>query len=212
MKNNEDSLSNKIDSLHQEIVQLRTEVEKRNNQAKDSTTLGRSITPPVLEQSPPKEKQTITVKTSPTDTKQSVVIQNTTSEDVKYYNGLPKRISVIIGAWKENKRRITFFSPGGIETYSIEDVRHSYSSVSEIVAYHDNGAVAKVKTHTNPGASMYWYDAITTFDTDNTPLWKISTQYPQRSVSLNTDDTYYWHVERKEWIKQTQVKEQPYVD
>jgi hypothetical protein len=50
----------------------------------------------------------------------------------------------------------------GEEVVRQEDHRSSYS-VHTTFRFHANGGVSRMKTHTNPGGSRYWYDHIRLF-------------------------------------------------
>ncbi len=106
------------------------------------------------------------------------------------------------------KRKIRFYDPQGKITFEQEDVFSTYSVSTEIREFHANGAVKSIMIHFNPDASMHWYETIITFDTDNTPLWKEEITYPLTLESM-MDNKFYWDKNKKQWIKQELVKEQP---
>ncbi|MBV6453922.1 MAG: hypothetical protein FNNCIFGK_01159 [Bacteroidia bacterium] len=126
-----------------------------------------------------------------------------------YYKGLPQRISVEISAWDSGRRTIRFYNPFGEITYKIEDVKMSYSSITELKRMHDNGACALIETGMNPGASMYWYETKITFDENNNPLWKEEIEKPEMSIEQNLNNKSWWNAKTKSWIKQEINKEQP---
>lgn len=126
-----------------------------------------------------------------------------------YYNGQPKNLSVEITPWKEGSRQVKFYNPVGQCVYTIDDKKMSYSSVTVIKSFHPNGAVDKVQTNLNPGASRYWYETTTTFDIDNTPLWQVRQQLPVESVAQTLNNKYYWNKQTQNWVKQETMQEQP---
>jgi hypothetical protein len=54
------------------------------------------------------------------------------------------------------------FNQAGEEIVRQQDHRSSYS-INTTFKFHSNGGVSQMKTHNNPGASMYWYDHIRHF-------------------------------------------------
>lgn len=128
---------------------------------------------------------------------------------VYYYQTLAKQKSVEITAWQEDgKRKIYFLNPTGDTTYTIEDIRRSYSYTTELVKFHTGGACALAKISMNPGASMYWYETEITFDENNNPLWKREMQFPQESTAQSLNNKWWWNAKNKTWVKQEIIKEQ----
>ncbi|MBS1765346.1 MAG: hypothetical protein JSS90_10310 [Bacteroidetes bacterium] len=125
-----------------------------------------------------------------------------------YYKGLPQKISVEITAWDNGRRTLKFYNPSGEVTYTIEDVRMSYSSITDLKKFYDNGACALIETGMNPGASMYWYEINITFDENNNPLWKEEIEKPEMSLKQNMNNKSWWNAKTKSWVKQEIVKEQ----
>ncbi len=128
------------------------------------------------------------------------------SADFKSYSdGKP---SVTLSEWDNNTRVYQLYDRDGNLTFTLEEVRSSYS-VSNRFRYHPNGAVKEVMQTTNPGASRYWYETKITFDNNNTPLWKSSKRMPEDFSSVSQGSTsFYWNKDTKKWIKQETVKEQ----
>lgn len=163
------------------------------------TTITEPVTPK-KEKPQPKEKKETTPAPVETIT--------TTKDTIYHYYTNSKKVSVKITPWHEEKRNIILYDPWGKETYSIEDVRHSYSSVSEIKSFHPNGAVDRIETHLNPGASMYWYESSTTFGINNEPLWQTSQRFPARLEDYNNNASY-WDKKCSCWKKQEAFPDQP---
>jgi len=209
-----DSLQSKLDSLKNEVQQFNqkdsTSYSNRPNE-KDSVVqqlvIGKNKQKPVVQ---PRDSQQIKQK-QPAQIKQ---VQPTPSDERVsgkkfYYKGLPQRISVEISAWDSGRRTIRFYNPFGEITYKIEDVKMSYSSITELKRMHDNGACALIETGMNPGASMYWYETKITFDENNNPLWKEEIEKPEMSIEQNLNSKSWWNAKTKSWIKQEIIKEQP---
>ncbi|MCB0849843.1 MAG: hypothetical protein KDC20_08855 [Bacteroidetes bacterium] len=209
-----DSLQSKLDSLKNEVQQFNqkdsTSYSNRPNE-KDSVVqqlvIGKNKQKPVVQ---PRDSQQIKQK-QPAQIKQE---QPTPSDERVsgkkfYYKGLPQRISVEISAWDSGRRTIRFYNPFGEITYKIEDVKMSYSSITELKRMHDNGACALIETGMNPGASMYWYETKITFDENNNPLWKEEIEKPEMSIEQNLNNKSWWNAKTKSWIKQEINKEQP---
>jgi hypothetical protein len=112
------------------------------------------------------------------------------------------KTSVIITLWREGKRKITVFDKTGKVTYSFDDTRTSYSSVTTL-HFREDGSVQKAQTNLNPGASMYMHYASVTFDTDNTPLeqrtWKVPAESP-----LDGDNVSTWDKTQQKWVRNNQ--------
>lgn len=136
------------------------------------------------------------------------LIQNESDPKAYFYKG-GKNISVQIINGERRSKDFVLFDPWGKETYRFEQRIESYSVTVDLVEWHSNGALHKAVVHTNPGASMYWYTAEYTFGINNEPLWMVSTQHPQTTVSLESDNSYFWDVNTKSWKKQEIVREQP---
>ena len=209
-----DSLQSKLDSLKNEVQQFNqkdsTSYSNRPNE-KDSVVqqlvIGKNKQKPVVQ---PRDSQQIKQK-QPAQIKQ---VQPTPSDERVsgkkfYYKGLPQRISVEISAWDSGRRTIRFYNPFGEITYKIEDVKMSYSSITELKRMHDNGACALIETGMNPGASMYWYETKITFDENNNPLCKEEIEKPEMSIEQNLNNKSWWNAKTKSWIKQEINKEQP---
>lgn len=114
----------------------------------------------------------------------------------KYTNG---KVSVKITPWVNSERKVLFYDMLGNETFSLEEIRHSYS-VSVDLKFAPNGSVHTAKVHTNPGASMYWYETTIKLDTLNEPLSKIDQRFPQQSLEhIMTEKWVYWDRDAKTW-------------
>lgn len=164
-------------------------------------------TPPLPVKEKKKEKPaTPPVKPAPVKKAPSLpVVQLPKDTEYVYYKN-PKRISVKISPWKNEKRTLQLFAPNGTVTYTFEDVRHSYVSTTEL-RFREDGSVDKAGVHLNPGASMYWYETEYTFSNTNEPLSYTSRQFPERSIEL--PDTYLWDSRHKKWVKQQTIECQP---
>lgn len=130
---------------------------------------------------------------------------NQPANDTTYHYYSNKKLSVKITPWVEGKRKIFFYDLKGEQTFSLEDVRMSYSIITHL-QFHPNGAASKAEINNNPGASRYWYETVITFDTDNTPLVKTEQQMPIERIDLENLPSF-WNKEKQQWIKQEIVKE-----
>jgi hypothetical protein len=141
---------------------------------------------------PAKEKPKPTTKPTP-----KPVAPTAINEAIfhKYVNGA---ISVEITPWVDGKRNVILFDLYGQETIRMEEVRHSYT-ISIDLKFAQNGSVSKAIVHTNPGASMYWYESEITFDTTNGPTGKIDHKYPQSLDDIMGEKWQYWDKKTKTW-------------
>lgn len=137
---------------------------------------------------PPKEKPKPTTKpVAPKPTNETILH--------KYVNGA---VSVEITPWVNDERNVILYDLYGKETFRMEEVRHSYTIRAELV-FAPNGSVSKAIVHTNPGASMYWYESEITFDTTNGPTGKIDHRYPQSLDDIMGEKWQYWDKKTKTW-------------
>ena len=143
-----------------------------------------------------KKPSTLTPEKNPVPT--DPVVKTSAEEKFFYSSG---KLSLVIKPWIEDERKLIFYAPSGEVMYTQEDVRHSYSNISEVNSFHPNGAVAKITVHNNPGASMYWSESVITFNESNEPEWMNVTQYPMRSLEQSMGNTYYWDKTKGSWVK-----------
>lgn len=126
---------------------------------------------------------------------------------VYYYKNTSKP-SVVMTDWNaENRRFVRFYDPYGQITFTIEDIRSSYSSITELRQFHENGAVALSTITLNPDGSRFWYTSNLTFGINNEPLWKEDVQHPQEHVVYPGSNKFFW--KNGQWIKQEIIHEQP---
>lgn len=160
----------------------------------------------VLEKGLLQERKEITVKKVEKPTPPPIHIASEPKE--YYYKGTKQRSLQIMGGEQRSKDFI-LFDPWGKETYRFEQRIESYSITVDLVEWHPNGALSKAVVNTNPGASMYWYTDEYSFGINNEPLWMVSTQHPERTTALESDNTFYWDPKTKSWKKKEVAKEQP---
>jgi len=212
---NNQKLVSKIDSLSTRISQLEEhQVQDKSEGKVDSVSNYSQL--PIIDSMPPKEVYIKTeTKSKPNKTKipekklpltRLVETKTTQNDTIYYFYKNSKEVSVKITPWQDQKRKILLYDPYGRETYSIEDTRHSYTSTSEINSFHSNGAVDRIDTHLNPGASMYWYKSSTTFEINNQPLWQTNQRFPS-SLEDYTNNASYWDNTCKCWKKQEVSKD-----
>ncbi|HOU75437.1 MAG TPA: hypothetical protein PLW22_11845, partial [Tenuifilum sp.] len=115
-------------------------------------------------------------------------------------------ISVKVYPWVDSKQLIEVYSLKGGVVITLENINLSYN-VSNTLHFRSDGSLERVNEHFNPGASMYWYDTVIHFEPDNEPTWKITYQYPQRTVEDSMGEKYLWDRNQKRWVKQEIVIE-----
>jgi hypothetical protein len=181
------SLSDSISVLKDSLQVLKT------NDVMDTVVAVAPIKSAHTEVIPPaKEKPKPNPKPTP-----KPVVPKATNEAIfhKYVNGA---VSVEITPWVDGKRYVILFDLYGQETIRMEEVRHSYT-INIDLAFAQNGSVSKAIVHTNPGASMYWYESEITFDTTNGPTGKIDHKYPQSLDDIMNEKWQYWDKKSKSW-------------
>jgi len=126
-------------------------------------------------------------------------VANKADTDTLYHKYVNGSVSVKITPWVNSERKVLFYDMRGNETFSLEEVRQSYS-VSVDLKFAPNGSVHTAKVHTNPGASMYWHETTIKLDTLNEPLSKIDQRFPQQSLDhIMTEKWVYWDKKTKTW-------------
>jgi len=135
---------------------------------------------------------------------------NLAQSDTTYYYFADGRLSVKI-APSDDRQQIWVYHIMGDLIYEFENVRMSYS-VSNSLKFRPDGSIENVKTHTNPGASMYWYETETVFEKDNEPRYQKSYQKPFNTVLDAMGDKYLWISKEKRWQKQEIAICQPYIE
>jgi len=193
-----------IDSLRQEITELR-KLQQPGTEKKDSATVvPKKISPVKKDTLAPIKKPE--KKPAPPATPKIQKPKNDTTYH-KYVNG---KLSVKITPWGDDGRRHQFFYDlYGNLTYEIEDVNLSYQDVCRISQFHTNGAVKKVECTMNPGASRYWYESEMYFSTTNEPETRYNRQMPPDHIDMEEQRPWFWNKQTRQWHKQEIVKEQP---
>lgn len=128
------------------------------------------------------------------------IAKNENASDTTYHYYVNKRVSVKITPWVDSERWVLLYDLKGVETYRQQEVHKSYTERAEL-KFHPNGAVSTMEIHTNPGASMYWYETTITFGTTNDPIQKLSERKPIDRLEMN-QPWEYWDSKKKEWRKQ----------
>lgn len=185
-------------NIHQDTIET--------SAAKKNSTLSERAVDSKADGAAERSKKSIPEKT--TEKLKSIQTKFETESTTFYYKNSDKLSVQIIGG-EQRSKDFVLFDPWGKETYRFEQRIESYSVTVDLVEWHPNGALQRAIVHTNPGASMYWYTAEYTFGINNEPLWMVSTQHPQTTVSFESDNSYYWESKTKSWKKQEVVREQP---
>jgi hypothetical protein len=201
--NNNDKVISMLDSLRAEIKELK---ERQQKVTSDTLSKKKEITEPekstTAKQIIPKpEKPKPEKKTQPPAPR---------LEDTLYYKYTDGKLSVKKFPRHEGRSKILIYDRQGNITIELEEVVLSYS-VSYNIKFREDGSVNNIHEHTNPGASMYWYDCNMTFSNNNEPEWRKCEQHPMRSLEHPDANKYYWDKKTKQWIKQEIVYEQPVI-
>jgi len=199
-RNDTERLSRSIDSLSSEIARLRIDLNYRDSTREKKILPPNDTTPRAIvrvEHKPPRiiKKDTLQVK-------QKGKPQN----DTLIYRFAGGGVSVKVLPWVDSKQLIEIYSLQGEVVITLENINLSYH-VSNTLHFRSDGSLERVNEHFNPGASMYWYDTVIHFEPDNEPAWKITFQYPQRTVEDSMGEKYLWNRSQKRWVKQEIVIE-----
>jgi hypothetical protein len=125
-----------------------------------------------------------------------------------YYYKNSSKPSVVMTYWNaENMRFVRLYDPFGQITFTIEDIRSSYSSITDLRQSHENGALALLTITLTPDGSRYWYTSNLTFVINNEPHWKEDIQHPEDHVIFPGSNKSYW--KDGKWVKQEIIQEQP---
>lgn len=187
----------KLDSLLKVIVEMRQQQAREDSLRSEVADSTEVVQPEEVENKPvakQKPEQVAPVKKS-----------SQPANDTTFHYYTNKKLSVKVTPWVEGRRNIFFYDLNGEQTFSLEDVRMSYTIFTDL-KFHSNGAASQAEITNNPGASRYWYETVITFDTDNTPLVKTEQQMPIERIDLENLPSF-WNKEKKQWVKQEIVKE-----
>lgn len=223
VNSSDEKLNQKIDSLQQSIETLEKKLVKQELQEtlqksaavkvdsvkSNQPSAIRSL--PITQKVKPQDTLKITgdKKIAPQVIRQKINKSEAEGSVLYFYKSSPQKVSVEITPWHDGKRELIFFDPFGNKTYSISDIRRSYSQTTDLVRFHESGACSLAKTTINPGASMYWYETEIIFDENNNPKWKTEFQFPQESTAQNLNNKWWWEEKTKSWVKQEIEREQP---
>lgn len=202
-------LNQKIDSLNKVIDTLQTSFSKDTSYIQEEVKIEKqtsdttSLTIPKIE----KEK-TPQQKPKPTITIKEEVPQKTTSQnDTIFHYYINGSVSVKIFPWENGERTIQLFNLYGKKTFETNDVKQSYSVFNHL-SFHSNGGVSKIVESTNPGASMYMYEATMKFSSTNDPEIRTESKTPSSLEEMMKDKIpFFWNKNEKKWIKQEVVIE-----
>ena len=202
-----------VDELKKEITRLQEDIREMKELLKESRTQKMpekkiERPEPVKPVELPPQEPTLNPQPQKIETVKPVTTEE--KEIVHYYHPRmgKNKVSVRITPWENGRRKMYLYDPFGNVSFEREDVRLSYSDTATIKRFHDNGAVAVLHTHMNPGASMYWYEATITFSINNEPEWKTKMKRPSTLEEM-MNNKYYWDKTSKTWKKQEIIREQP---
>lgn len=130
------------------------------------------------------------------------------ASDTTYHYFQDGRLSVKI-APDGDRQKIWVYHIMGDLSYELENVRMSYS-VSNRLFFRDNGALEKVETFMNPGASMYMHHSVIQFDIDNEPRNRVDYQTPVKSVADQAWKKFLWDRKEIKWIRQEVISCNPH--
>lgn len=126
-----------------------------------------------------------------------VNIENQEEPINKHFYSGTKKVSVITETDEDRQKKTQLFNRKQELTYEFQDVRSSYSIRTELT-FRSDGSVERAITHTNPDASMYWYETTITFTEDNEPFEKTSVTYPMEQLEMPV--IMRWNKEKREWF------------
>lgn len=200
-QNDTERLSHSIDSLSSEIVKLRKELRSRDSLSeKKILPPNDNITKAIVGV---KSKSPKIIKKDILQVEQKEKPQNA---DTLIYHFAEGGVSVKVYPWVDGKQLIEIYGLQGGVVYTLENINQSYN-VSNTLHFRSDGSLERVNEHFNPGASMYWYDTVIHFESDNEPAWKITYRYPQMSIEDAMGEKYLWNRSHKRWVKQEIVIE-----
>jgi len=196
-----DSLLSKLEEIQDEIQRLDSNINAQTQDLPPSDTLTNEKT-----KEKKVEKRTEIKKQTTEKTKETQKPKSPKEADSVFHYFKDGRLSVKIHPWKKEKQLIEIFNPFGKVIYTLENIHLSYTTFNDL-KFRDNGSLESVKSHHNPGASMYMYESITLFDIDNEPTSMQNFTIPARTMEDAMGETYLWDRKNKKWIKQEIVKE-----
>jgi len=116
--------------------------------------------------------------------------------EIHYFTGTHQP-SVKISGWVDNRRTVTCYNRQGEVTYTFNDVRLSYTELTSVTSFHDNGAAREIRCSSNPGSGIQYSETFYAFDTDNYPVSRENRNYPIR-LELE-DQTDHWNRGTMAW-------------
>lgn len=198
-------MATKLDSI--QVMLHRLEKEMHQKESMSAVTSNNAVTPLLDTPKPsPKKPLDIPPKKPIEPKKEKPTASQKPQNDTIYHYYTNGKISVKIHPWIDSERRIQFFDLYGHQTFETKDIWQSYS-VTNRLFFHENGAVSKIEESTNPGASMYMYEATMTFSTTNDPLVKTTRKHPSTLDEILNERPWFWNKKAKAWVQQEVVKE-----
>lgn len=116
------------------------------------------------------------------------------------------RISVTLSPWHNGRRNVDIYDMHGKILMTLEEARLSFQVHHELF-FRENGALEKVVSSMNPGASRHYYRSEILFTGINEQSWKVEETLP--AESLDYRKKYFWNKEKQSWIQQEVISCNP---
>ena len=110
--------------------------------------------------------------------------------------------------WKNGVRKIQLYDLKGEKTFTLEEVRLSYTVSNDIELY-KNGGVKRIVQKSFSGGSPNWSEVIIYFSSTNHPHYKKVLQYKRTFSNLPEVSKYFWDDKHQIWKKQEVISCDP---
>ncbi|WP_298117111.1 hypothetical protein [Flavobacterium sp.] len=203
-KNNDSEmkvLQDKLDSIDKKLEELKKESKEKDTTIIPKDSLSKKPQIKKLEEKAKEEKpiQSNTKTSKPNTSKEKIPTVIKPSNDTTYYYFSDGKLSVKV-APRSDRQKIWIYFPNGKVSYELENIRMSYTCFNDLF-FRKNGAVEKIESSLNPGASMYMYSSVIYFDENNLPSYKIDEKTPS-TLEDHMNNKSVWDSKNKRWIKQ----------
>lgn len=196
-------LQDKLDSIDKKLEELKKESKEKDSIIVKDSILKKPFIKKIEEKATEEKPIQSSSKTSkPNISKEKLPIATKPSNDTMYYYFSDGKLSVKI-APRSDRQKIWIYFPNGKVSYELENIRMSYTCFNELF-FRKNGAVEKIESSLNPGASMYMYSSIIYFEENNLPSYKIDEKSPS-TLEDHMNNKSVWDSKNKRWIKQETI-------